>query len=110
MHGGTADARDTRGRTHGARLTDAGEIYARRRWTPLVTTWLVGGGFAAALWYLGAEIPAIAGLLTPFYVVIGVVLVSVTWRWLRERGRGRERRRADRRHSDRRHSPGGSER
>jgi len=46
--------------------------------------------------------PAFTDMLPPLYVVLGVVLLVVTWKWFRWRARHRDRRHTERRHTERR--------
>jgi hypothetical protein len=69
---------------------------------PLLTVW--GGGLllAAGLYWLQAEMPAFVDIVTPLYIVLGVILIISSFKWLRERNE--QRRHGDRRHADRRHA------
>lgn len=82
------------------------DIYARRRWAPILGIWGVALALAGGLFWMGYTMPAITDLLPPVYVVIAAVLALVTWKWLRERARARNRRHGDRRHQDRREHRG----
>jgi len=70
---------------------------------PLLIVWGVGLGLAAGLYWWQTTMPALVDIITPLYIVLGVILVVSTIKWLRERNQ--QRRHQDRRHADRRHGP-----
>jgi hypothetical protein len=78
-------------------------IYGRRPWQLLVV-WGSSLLLIGLIYWLDISAPALHDLLTPFYYVVGVGTVFLTWRWLRARSRkdrrGVDRRRADRRDQD----------
>ncbi len=66
---------------------------------------LVGVGVVAfALWRMQTGMPAMAGIIMPFYWIIGMVAAVVTWRWFRARTE-KDRRGTDRRQEARRDDP-----
>ena len=73
-----------------------------RRFAPLITTWIIAVVAAALVYWFETEMPAFHEVLLPFYVIIVTVAVFFTWRWIRTRRKGGERRHRDRRHTDRR--------
>ena len=68
----------------------------------LLSAWAVVFLLAAGLYWLEVALPALADIITPGYVVLILVMLIVTWKWFRERGRDHDRRHGDRRHRDRR--------
>lgn len=71
----------------------------------LLTAWAAVLCVAGALYWFQTVLPALADMFTPVYVVLGVVLLVVTWKWLRWRARQRDRRQGERRHAERRDAP-----
>lgn len=63
--------------------------------------WVVALAAAAALYWMENDQPALHEMVEPLYYILAIVMVIVTWRWFRVRGR-QDRRHSDRRHSDRR--------
>lgn len=66
-----------------------------RRTGGLLRFWLAGLVIAAGLFWIGRTMPAVRGLLTPGYWILGAMALFFTVRWYRPR-RG-DRRRRDRR-------------
>ena len=76
-------------------------IWHHRHVGPLLTVWGVAIGAAAVLWWMENDQPALREMIDPLYYILAIVMLVVTWRWFRTRGRA-DRRHGDRRHSDRR--------
>jgi hypothetical protein len=57
---------------------------------------------AALVYWFETEMPAFHEVVLPFYAIILTLAVFSTWRWIRRRRKGGERRHRDRRHTDRR--------
>jgi membrane protein implicated in regulation of membrane protease activity len=73
-----------------------------RRFAPLATTWIIALVAAGLIYWFEIEMPAFHEVVTPLYAIIGALAVFFTWRWVRTRHRGDDRRHAERRHADRR--------
>ena len=71
---------------------------------PLIGVWVAIFGTAAVLYWIQFKVPALIDIMTPVYILLGVLLIIGTVRWFRERSRS-NRRRTDRRHLDRRDGP-----
>ena len=67
---------------------------------PLVTVWAAGLVVAGGLFWIQRKSPSLVDLMTPLYILLGVILLIASAKWLRERNHAR--RHADRRHGDRR--------
>ena len=79
-------------------------IYGRRP-RQLLVVWGFSLLLIALIYWLETSAPVLHDIVQPFYWVVSVVAVFLTWRWLRARSkkdrRGNERRHADRRdHTD----------
>ncbi len=83
-------------------------IWHGRHAAPLVIIWAIALGLAALMYRVENAQPALSELLRPVYVVVLGVALLTTWKWFRERARGKkhDRRHADRRRSDRRDEEG----
>jgi hypothetical protein len=57
---------------------------------------------AALVYWFETEMPAFHEVLLPIYAIIGTLAAFFTWRWIRRRSKGGERRHLDRRNTDRR--------
>jgi membrane protein implicated in regulation of membrane protease activity len=75
-------------------------IYGRQP-RQLLVVWGVALALIAFLYWFETSAPAFHEILIPFYWIIGVAAVFLTWRWLRARSK-KDRRGEDRRHADRR--------
>jgi len=73
-----------------------------RRFAPLATTWIIALVAAGLIYWFEIKMPAFHEVVTPLYAIIGALAVFFTWRWVRTRHRGEDRRHAERRHVDRR--------
>ena len=74
-------------------------IYGRRP-RQLLVVWGSALVLIALIFWLELSAPALHELVLPFYWIISLVAVFLTWRWFRARSRdrrGKDRRRADRR-------------
>lgn len=67
----------------------------------LVIVWVVAVASLALLHYFEVSAPAFHELLIPFYWIIIIAAVGLTWRWARSRS-ATDRRRTDRRRAPRR--------
>jgi uncharacterized membrane protein len=67
---------------------------------PLISIWISAFAIAGGLYWLQAVVPALVDIVTPIYIVVGVILIFVTVHWIR--GRVKQRRNGERRHADRR--------
>jgi hypothetical protein len=84
-------------------LPDKVKLLHGRHVGPLLTMWAAALVFVAALYWLQETLPALDDLITPLYVVVVIILIWATTRWVRERSHVRAQRYGDRRHRDRRH-------
>ncbi|HJP86359.1 MAG TPA: hypothetical protein VJ852_10240 [Gemmatimonadaceae bacterium] len=75
-------------------------IYGRRP-RQLLVVWGVSALLIALIYWLEISAPALHELLLPFYWIIFVAALILTWRWLRSRST-KDRRAGDRRRADRR--------
>ena len=75
-------------------------IYGRRP-RQLLIAWAIALALAGLIYWFEVSAPAFHVLLQPFYWIIAVVTVLLTWRWFRSRSR-KDRRGGDRRRADRR--------
>jgi len=75
-------------------------IYGRRP-RQLLVVWGVSALLIALIYWLEVSAPALHELLLPFYWIIFVAALILTWRWLRSRST-KDRRTGDRRRADRR--------
>ena len=75
-------------------------IYGRRP-RQLLVVWGSALLLVALIYWLEFSAPALHHLVLPFYWIISVGVLFLTWRWFRARSpknrRGKDRRRADRR-------------
>lgn len=75
-------------------------IYGRRP-RQLLVVWGSALLLVALIYWLEFSAPAMHELVQPFYWMISVVVLFLTWRWFRARSpkdrRGKDRRRTDRR-------------
>jgi len=76
--------------------------FLSRRFAPLVTTWIIALVAAGLIYWFEIKMPAFHDVVTPLYAIIAALTVFFTWRWIRTRHRGDDRRHAERRHEDRR--------
>lgn len=76
-----------------------------RRFAPLVTTWIIALVAAGLIYWFEIKMPAFHDVVTPVYAIIAALTVFFTWRWIRTRHRGDDRRHGERRHADRRDGP-----
>jgi hypothetical protein len=79
-------------------------IWHGRHAAPLIAIWVIALGLIAAMYKLQDVQPGLTELLRPVYVVVLSIALLFTWKWFRARarGKGNDRRHADRRRSDRR--------
>ena len=75
-------------------------IYGRRP-RQLLVVWGASALLIALIYWLEISAPALHELLLPFYWIIFVAALILTWRWLRSRST-KDRRAGDRRRADRR--------
>jgi len=73
-----------------------------RRFAPLIATWATALVVAALVYWFETAMPAFHEVLLPIYAIILTLAIFFTWRWIRRRSKGGERRHDDRRHTDRR--------
>ena len=76
--------------------------FFNRRFAPLITTGIIAVVAAALVYWFETVMPAFHEVLLPIYVIIVTLAVFFSWRWIRRRSKGGERRHDDRRHTDRR--------
>ena len=74
-------------------------IYGRRP-RQLLVVWGFSFVLIGLIYWLEFSAPALHELLFPFYWIVFLAAVFLTWRWLR--ARRKDRRGGDRRHADRR--------
>ncbi len=75
-------------------------IYGRRP-RQLLVVWGFSFLVIGFIYWLESSAPALHELLVPFYWIVALAAVFLTWRWLRARSR-KDRRGKDRRRTDRR--------
>jgi hypothetical protein len=80
-------------------------IWHHRHAGPLLTLWGVALAASAALFWMENDQPALREMIDPLYYILLAIMLFVTWRWFRVRGR-KDRRHGDRRRSDRRGTDG----
>ena len=75
-------------------------IYGRRP-RQLLVVWVISIGLALLIFWFETAAPVFHEIVQPFYWIVAVVAVCLTWRWLRARStknrRGKDRRASDRR-------------
>jgi hypothetical protein len=77
--------------------------FLSRRFSPLLTTWITAIVLAALIYWFEIEMPAFHDVVVPLYMIIGLLALAFTLRWVRTRGKNDRRKFGfDRRHTDRR--------
>lgn len=75
--------------------------FFRRRFAPLITSWIVALVVAGLIYWFETSMPAFHEVVVPLYWIVAALILFATWRWVRTRGI-RDRRGHERRHTDRR--------
>ncbi len=77
-------------------------VWHGRHVGPLVTAWAVLLAIAAGLYRMESSQPALSEMMLPLYGILALSALFATWKWLRAREHGNDRRHQDRRNADRR--------